>query len=258
MFRLRPIISQPGQFRPVSIRRRRRPRSHHANSYLVGSNSLSIMQRLVISTFWSLLIAGGATLGFAWLPPMVSKPKGEVLAGRLNIADRTWQVTVRQQVLMDHVRLDRLGALQFGGPLPPLNQAHFASIPINLPSADASPYLRTFEVVSTGWPWRCFRAERSFDLTTFDPLAESWAFGAVLEEGSMITPLSSRVLPFEPIWPAMAGNASVFFAGSITMFLVVGLMRRIHRRAHGKCAHCGYDLGKSDRYTCPECGPLRS
>ena len=46
----------------------------------------------------------------------------------------------------------------------------------------------------------------------------------------------------------------VLFAAYPSFVLVRGSLRRLHRRKHGLCVHCGYDLTGNVSGRCPECG----
>lgn len=192
-------------------------------------------------------------LAVGWLP-FVMMSRGELVSGWSSIDDRMWKVTFAQRALRDHIHVGQAGPLQFGGPSNRLPNEMVAALMIDLPPREESPYLRSYEVVRGGWPWRSFRATRSFDLTTTDPLAELWTHGAILKDGSVLEPLSMQVLPYGPMWSGLLANVAVWSAGWCVLLFGLSTMRSLVRRRRGRCPRCGYDLAHSPSDACPECG----
>ena len=64
------------------------------------------------------------------------------------------------------------------------------------------------------------------------------------------------VTPVRPIWLGLLGNTLAYSAGVFTPWLglrALRIRRRRHRRKHGRCVACGYELGDGVG-VCPECG----
>lgn len=213
------------------------------------------MHRVIILLFWSLLFGIFAALAAAWLPAVFST-RGATASGWATIDGRTWSVVMTRQTFGDHIHLRQGGFAPLGGPPKQLQSDMAEALNFDLPSREESPYLRSFEIVRAGWPWRSFRATRQFDLTTIDPLAELWTHGAILEERSLLEPLSMRVLPYGPIWSGLLANVAVWSTMWGALFLGFGSLRGFRRRRSGRCVQCGYDLAHTTSGTCPECGAM--
>ncbi len=72
--------------------------------------------------------------------------------------------------------------------------------------------------------------------------------------GMIVTDL--RILPLRPIWRGMIVDVCFYAALLYSANPGVGALKRWHRRRHGRCPVCAYDLRGQDpsSVVCPECG----
>ncbi len=63
-----------------------------------------------------------------------------------------------------------------------------------------------------------------------------------------------RVLPGRPIPGGFIVDTAFYALIWLGMIRGPGMLRRVHRRRHGLCTSCGYDLGHAPHRICPECG----
>lgn len=140
---------------------------------------------------------------------------------------------------------------------------------------------RLDEVRSFGWPFRAFLVQGVWiESSTFraDPdlghvgmssaikwwtsglgagAADGWAIGH--GDAQEIESLPAKGLPLRPVWLPLLGNAIVFGAPIVALFLLVqlgvhSLFARLRGRI-GRCPSCGYErAGLPAGARCPECG----
>lgn len=110
-----------------------------------------------------------------------------------------------------------------------------------------------------GWPWRAAYCVSDLSFT-------SGGMG-VATTGVAVSRWSHRhpgfgvpfavVIPTQPLWPGLAGDAGVFAGGYAVTPVVLWCLRRVRRSrraARGSCPRCDYDLSGVRDGACPECG----
>ncbi len=114
-----------------------------------------------------------------------------------------------------------------------------------------------WQETSAGWPWRALRCEREAIAiivpNRFGQIRNTSAqtrHGIVLAGGAM----TWRVLPYEPVWPALIGNVLVHSAAWYAIIIGPFVLRKVIRTRRGLCPQCAYDLRRDLSRGCPECG----
>ena len=114
-----------------------------------------------------------------------------------------------------------------------------------------------WQETSAGWPWRALRCEREAIAiivpNRFGYIRNTSAqtqHDIVLSGGG----IDWRVLPYEPVWPALIGNVLVHSAAWCAIIIGLFALRKVIRTRRGRCIKCGYDLRGDFDSGCPECG----
>jgi hypothetical protein len=111
---------------------------------------------------------------------------------------------------------------------------------------------------SSGWPERSLSSEIWYHAST--PQGPSTVDPPVIRGGWLLEPAASfghpRVISWRPLWPGFAINTIFCAAALWFIFAIPGVVKRLRRRAKGRCIHCGYDLRgqTAESKKCPECG----
>lgn len=114
-----------------------------------------------------------------------------------------------------------------------------------------------WQETSAGWPWRALRCEREA-ITIVVPgrfghirnTSAQTRHGIALVGGT----IEWRVLPYEPVWPALIGNVLVHSAAWCAIIIGLFALRKVIRTRRGLCPQCAYDLRRDLSRGCPECG----
>ena len=111
---------------------------------------------------------------------------------------------------------------------------------------------------SAGWPLYCLRGQQLHAHVNPDPTVRGWwaKNGILLDRRARHRDANwgKIILPLEPIWTGLAVDAIVY--GALLWLVTLGprTMRRLVRRARGRCVRCGYRLTGLTADRCPECG----
>ena len=111
--------------------------------------------------------------------------------------------------------------------------------------------LARVECTVVGWPFRCLRAmwlQRSDQ-----PLSTQYVIEG-LGRAEYEDPVPTHIL-----WTGVLINTTLAFPLWFALLSAPHLLRARHRRRHGLCAACAYDLqGLPPKSPCPECGKSRA
>ena len=123
-----------------------------------------------------------------------------------------------------------------------------------------------YSETQAGWPFRALSCRNKSEVTLVtgntgmqmhrsgpDPIQNGWelpSFRGGPFGGAW------RAIPLRPMWSGLIADIVLWTGVWCGLFSGVGAMRRRHRRAHGRCPGCGYDLRSSGvpHERCPECG----
>ncbi len=125
--------------------------------------------------------------------------------------------------------------------------------PQSSPSLDSKSAI--YEIAH-GWPFvslRCTLTRSTGESRVTGSLDLSWGIALGQPKRTSDPPTQElRVLPLLPIWPGFVANSLVYGALLWLLFVSRLGLRWLVRVSRGRCANCGYRLGKS--VICPECG----
>lgn len=205
------------------------------------------LSAIVLGIVTTYALAGFAA---AWLSgPLTQSP--------VHAGERHWFASSAEHPFVSRVALRRMTSLGSLGPsmprhgdIPRLTEAW-----LGLPAASETPYLDSFEVIATGWPWRALRTERRFDLGNINISHRQWSAAfLIVREGSLFEPLSARVVPYGVHWPGLIANTAVWTLAWFAALMTITFARRFNRLRTNRCLECGYDLRGISTEVCPECG----
>jgi hypothetical protein len=244
-------------------------------------------RRAALAVLLSLVLAAGATLLASWTLPLAAVHAGgtrwdplgwgvdpaapsteylwadEVPAAGIPHAGRYFRLAHPLIESIDFRRIIFVGEvhdLPFYRKHPPPHWAATLSI-------DMREGYEQVITTATGWPWRCFRSEQRINwrpapqpppLLALPPLSPSPPNGPAQH-----TPPAYHFkhhggldgfIPLQPIWPALAADTALFAAAWCILLFIPPHVRRLARRARGRCGRCGYDVRGQYAAGCPECG----
>ena len=130
-----------------------------------------------------------------------------------------------------------------------------------LKSTTWPPIMRTAETWSgpdhamyAGWPWPVVWCRTA----NYSPPGADLANGSWVIAHDLLTPGRLAVPRPIPLWPRPVHLAAASLMWGVLVFAAIfatGIWQRAHRRRHGLCISCGYDLrGTPAGSPCPECG----